>query len=123
MDKRKSHKRNLILEDANIFFCGEGPRSRCYGRTPPLGLLLQPCDEDEDNTLSFSKKCSTDGMKLRGENRSTRRKTCPSATLSTTNATWTDPGSNQGLCVGRPAINRLGHSTAQQYVLIFTVFI
>jgi hypothetical protein len=27
----------------------------------------------------------------------TRRKTCPSATLSTTNPTWTDPESNPGL--------------------------
>jgi hypothetical protein len=27
-------------------------------------------------------------------NRRTRRKTCPSATLSTTNPTWTDPGPN-----------------------------
>ena len=35
-------------------------------------------------------------MKLTGENRSTRGKTCPSATLSTTNPTWTDPGSNPG---------------------------
>jgi hypothetical protein len=33
-------------------------------------------------------------MKLTGENRSTRGRTCPSATLSTTNPTWTDPGSN-----------------------------
>jgi hypothetical protein len=33
-------------------------------------------------------------MKLTGENRSTRGKTCPSATLSTTNPTWTEPGSN-----------------------------
>jgi hypothetical protein len=39
-------------------------------------------------------------MKLTGENRSTRGKTCPSATLSTTNPTWTDPGSN--LVRGRP---------------------
>jgi hypothetical protein len=36
-------------------------------------------------------------MKLTGENRSTRRKTCPSATLSTTNPTWADPGSKPGL--------------------------
>jgi hypothetical protein len=28
------------------------------------------------------------------ENRRTRRKTCPSATLSTTNPIWTDPGAN-----------------------------
>jgi hypothetical protein len=31
-------------------------------------------------------------MKLTGGNRSNREKTCPSATLSTTNPTWTDPG-------------------------------
>jgi hypothetical protein len=31
-------------------------------------------------------------MKLTGEKQSTRRKTCLSATLSTTNPTWTDPG-------------------------------
>jgi hypothetical protein len=52
-------------------------------------------------------------MKLTGENRSTReKKTCPSATLPTTNPTWTDPGSNLGLRGGRPATNRLSHGTA-----------
>ena len=53
-------------------------------------------------------------MILTGENRSTRRKTCRSATLSTTNPTWTDPGSNQGLCNERPATNRLSHGTASR---------
>jgi hypothetical protein len=48
-------------------------------------------------------------MKLTGENRSTREKTCPSATLSTTNPTCTNPGSNPGLRGGRPAANRLRH--------------
>jgi hypothetical protein len=51
-------------------------------------------------------------MKLTGENQSTRGKTCPSATLFTTNPTWTDPGSNPGLRGGRPAANRLIHGTA-----------
>jgi hypothetical protein len=51
-------------------------------------------------------------MKLTGENRSTRGKTCPSATLSTTNPTWTDRGSNPGLRGGRPAANRLSRGTA-----------
>jgi hypothetical protein len=41
-----------------------------------------------------------------------RRQTCPSATLSTTNVTWTDPGSNPGLRGERPATNRLSHGTA-----------
>jgi hypothetical protein len=31
---------------------------------------------------------------------------------STTNPTWTDPGSNPGLRGGRPAANRLSHGTA-----------
>jgi hypothetical protein len=29
------------------FFCGEGPRSRSYGCTAALKLIVQPCDEDE----------------------------------------------------------------------------
>jgi hypothetical protein len=49
---------------------------------------------------------------LTGENRRTRGKTCPSATSSTTNATWTDPGSKPGLRGGMQAANRLSHSTA-----------
>jgi hypothetical protein len=51
-------------------------------------------------------------MKLIGENRSTLRKTCPTATLSTTNPTWTDSGSNPGLRGERPATNGLSHGTA-----------
>jgi hypothetical protein len=51
-------------------------------------------------------------MKLTGENRSARGKTYPTATLSTTNPTWTDPGSNPGLRGDRPATNRLSHGTA-----------
>jgi hypothetical protein len=29
------------------FFSGEGPRSRRYGRTAALRLLVQTCDEDD----------------------------------------------------------------------------
>jgi hypothetical protein len=51
-------------------------------------------------------------MKLTEENRSNRRKTCPSATSSTTKPTWTDPGSNLGLRGERSSTNRLSHGTA-----------
>jgi hypothetical protein len=51
------------------------------------------------------------GMVLIGENRRTRRKTCPSATFSTTNRTYTDPGANEGLHGERTATNRLSHGT------------
>jgi hypothetical protein len=42
-------------------------------------------------------------------------KTCPSATLSTTNPTWPDLGSNPGRCGGKLATNRLSYGTASHY--------
>jgi hypothetical protein len=39
-------------------------------------------------------------------------KICPSATLSTTNATWLDPGSNPDRCGRKPATNRLSYGAA-----------
>jgi hypothetical protein len=57
-------------------------------------------------------------MKLTGENRSTRGKTCPSAILSTTNPIWTDLESNLGLRCERPATNRLSHGTAYSMDLV-----
>jgi hypothetical protein len=60
-------------------------------------------------------------MKLTVENGSTRGKSCPSVTLSTTNLTWTDPGSNPGLRGGRSATNRLSHGTAIGLVLAYNV--
>jgi len=43
------------------------------------------------------------GMMLRGKN--TRRKNCPSATLSTTNPTWNDDKPNQGFGNDSPGTN------------------
>jgi hypothetical protein len=37
------------------------------------------------------------------------QKICPSATLSTTNPTWPDPGTNPGRRGGKPATNRLNY--------------
>jgi hypothetical protein len=42
---------NLRFEEAflrHFFLHGKGPRSRYYGRTTALRLLVQPYDEDED---------------------------------------------------------------------------
>jgi hypothetical protein len=58
-------------------------------------------------------------MKLTRENRSTRGEICPSATLSTTNPTWTDPGSKPDLRSERPATNSLSHGTAQNSAVEF----
>jgi hypothetical protein len=52
------------------------------------------------------------GMILTGNNGRTRRKTCPSATLSTTNPIKIDQGANPGLRGERSATNDLNHDTA-----------
>jgi hypothetical protein len=44
-------------------------------------------------------------------------KTCPSATLSTTNPTWPDPGSNPGHRGGKPATNRLSYVAAHARIV------
>jgi hypothetical protein len=54
-------------------------------------------------------------MILKEESRSTGTKTCPSATLSTTNATWTDVGSNPGLRRERPGTDRLRNLHVNSY--------
>jgi hypothetical protein len=50
------------------------------------------------------------------ENWRTQSKTCPTATLSTINPTWTDPGMNLGLHGERPETNHLSHDTAGSFV-------
>jgi hypothetical protein len=56
-------------------------------------------------------------MILTGENWRTQRKTCSSATLSTTNPIWLDPGANPGLRDDRPATNRLSHGAGGDTLL------
>jgi hypothetical protein len=48
-----------------------------------------------------------------GENRRTRRKSCPTATLSITNPTRTNPGANSDLLGERPMTDRLSHVWSQ----------
>jgi hypothetical protein len=62
-------------------------------------------------------------MKLTGENRRTRGKTCPIATLSTTNPTWTDPGSNPGLRSGKPAAEPWHGLSCQCHVDILPAYV
>jgi len=50
-----------------------------------------------------------------GENRSARRKTCPTPTLCTTKPKSIVLGLNSGLCGDRKATNRLNHSTVPTF--------
>jgi hypothetical protein len=47
---------------------------------------------------------------------------CPSATLSTTNPTWTAEGSNSGLCSERPKTICLSHDTTKVKAYIKGVY-
>jgi hypothetical protein len=60
-------------------------------------------------------------MKFTGENRNTRGNTCPNATLSITNPTWTDPVLKPCLRGGRPGANRLSSGTANVLCVTFHV--
>jgi hypothetical protein len=87
-------------------FLLKGPAAYATNASQPWGLLYNSMLK---MMRFFFPKWSTGGLKLIGENRNTRRKICPTATLSTTNPTWTDPGSNPGLRGERPVTNRLSH--------------
>jgi hypothetical protein len=45
----KCPARSLVNICINFFVSCEGPRSRRYGRTAALRLIVQPYDEDEDD--------------------------------------------------------------------------
>jgi hypothetical protein len=66
---------------------------------PLTGLLYQPRMIGDGDCGGIG------GMKIGRGNRSTRDKTCPNATLSTTDHTWLDPDLNSGSCGGKPATN------------------
>jgi hypothetical protein len=87
-----------------VVYCrGDKTVSLNYGHHPAC------CSSPDDTSMK-----SLGGMILTGENRKTRRKTCPDATLSTTNSTWIDPGSNPGFRRERTAANRQSRNTASQ---------
>jgi hypothetical protein len=88
------------------FFFPEGG----VGLVPKRGCLLTLAYYAFPRWYEFGERRWNDI--LTGENRITRRKTCPSATLSITNPTWIDPGANPGPRGERLATNDLSHGTA-----------
>jgi hypothetical protein len=66
---------------------------------------------------------SHSGIILTGESRRTRRKPFPSASLPTTNPTWTDLGANPGFRGERPATNHPSHGTALRIFILFIYYL
>jgi hypothetical protein len=94
-----------------FFFMVKGPAAGATNATQPWGLLCNPVMK-MIRVSSFFRVMEHRWNEIDREKPTTRRKTCPSATLSTTNLTWTDQGSIPGLRGERPATNRLSHGTA-----------
>jgi hypothetical protein len=77
----------------------------------PLGMAatdwpIVPAPGDYDNG-EFG------GMKIGSRKSKYWEEIYPSSTLSTTNPTWPDPGSNPGRRGGKPATNRLSYGAAR----------
>jgi hypothetical protein len=89
----------------SIFFPEGG-----LGLVPKRGCLLTLAYYAFPRWYEFEKQRWNDI--LTGEDRISRRKTCPSATLSATNPTWIDPSANPGLRGERPETKGLSHGTA-----------
>jgi hypothetical protein len=85
------------------------------GTAATTGLFYQPQMTDDGDRGAIG------GMKIGRGNRSTRRKPAPRATLSTTNTTWPDPGSNPGRRGGKPATNRLSYGAALATACYYTL--
>jgi hypothetical protein len=118
---RKSH---TIKPHTTIkVFCGEGARSRRYGRTATLRLLVQPYDEDyyyyyyyyyyycpfpgNGAPMEWNWQVKTE---ILGENLS-------QCHFVHQKSHCTYPGSNPGLQAGRPAANRLSRDTTLNHKL------
>ena len=80
--------------------------SRRYLTTLSIATIIQRRQSLNEWVLN------TDRILLAGENRNTRRKSGPNATLSTTNSTWSGPGLNPGLPGEMPAPKLLNRGMA-----------
>jgi hypothetical protein len=79
------------------------------GTAATTGLLYQP------RMIGDGGCGEVGGMNIGRGNRSTREKTCPSATLSATNPTCLDPVLNQGRHGGKSATKRLSYGAARKW--------
>jgi hypothetical protein len=111
---------SLLKVGRQLFYTAVHPRRQIWTR-----ILLFSCRRDEITSLNFGHQyayClsprlhmsveSHGVMTLTGRNRRTRRKACPSATLSIIYPAWTDPGANRVLRGERPETNSLSNGTA-----------
>jgi hypothetical protein len=94
------------------FYCCDEVRLCLCGTGPLTGPLSIP-------QMIHGWIQNSGGMILTGKTEGLGEKICPTASLSTTNPTWTDLDANKGLRGEKPATNRLSYGTAQQRALLW----
>jgi hypothetical protein len=92
------------------FFYSQWGKTESLGTATTTGLLYQP------QMIGDADCGETDGNEDWQGKPKYSEKTCPSATLSTTNPTWLDPGLNPGRRGGKPATNRLSYGAAITHI-------
>jgi hypothetical protein len=102
------------------FFYGEGTRSKCYGPTAALRLIVQTYDEGDYFFFSFFLLMEHMWNAIDRGKPKYSAKACSTGTLSTSNPTWTLPGSNPDLRSESAATNRPTHGTAHSCDLLET---
>jgi hypothetical protein len=95
-----------------MFFLVKGLVAVATNALQPEGWLCRPVMEDEVFSV-FQFNGAPVEWNWQGKTEVLGGKTCPSATMSTTNLTWTDPG----LRGESPTTNRLSHGTALVYYI------
>jgi hypothetical protein len=108
-DRRSLYSSGL----AQFLFVVKGPAADATDAPQPSGLLCSSVLK-MISFFVFTSNGEPVEWNWQGKTEVLGGKTCPSATLSTTNPTWTDPGSKPGLRGERPATNRLSHGTDLQ---------
>jgi hypothetical protein len=101
-----------------VFLVVKGPVADATDAPQPWGFLCNPVMKMMMMMITIFCPFHSNGAPVEWN---WQGKTCPNATLSATNPTWTDPGSNPGLRGGRPAANSLSPGTAWPHVLGGTV--
>jgi hypothetical protein len=115
--KEKAHHKILYCELS--FFVEDGPTTDATDAPQPQGVRCNLTMKTMTMMIIFVLFLVMEHRwnEIDREDINTRGKNCPNATLSTTNPTWTDLGSNPCLRGGRLEANRLSHGTALNHKL------
>jgi hypothetical protein len=103
---------SVTMQSGKNFFVANGPAADATDAPQPWGLLCNPVIKIISFFFTFTCNGAPVEWNWQGKTEVLGEKTCPSATLSTTNLTWNYRGMNRGLCGEKPATNRLSYGTA-----------